>query len=57
MKFKNIVMGMLLGLIIVGVVGVIKVKVVELDNFYVEIIDRVVEILEDESVVLYDIKE
>ena len=57
MKFKNILMGMLLGLIIVGVAGVTKVKAAELDNFYVESTDRVVEILEDESVVLYDTKE
>ncbi|HBG5345079.1 TPA: hypothetical protein KQG29_002469 [Clostridioides difficile] len=57
MKFKNIVMGMLLGLIIVGVAGATKVKAAELDNFYVETTDRVVEILEDESVVLYDTKE
>ncbi|EJA6942098.1 hypothetical protein K9756_12005 [Clostridioides difficile] len=57
MKFKNIAMGMLLGLIIVGVAGATKVKAAELDNFYVETTDRVVEILEDESVVLYDTKE
>ncbi|WP_343095774.1 hypothetical protein, partial [Clostridioides difficile] len=57
MKFKNIVMGIVLGLIIVGVAGATKVKAAELDNFYVETTDRVVEILEDESVVLYDTKE
>ncbi|HBF7899166.1 hypothetical protein KLL36_12185 [Clostridioides difficile] len=57
MKFKNIVMGIVLVLIIVGVAGVTKVKAAELDNFYVETTDRVVEILEDESVVLYDTKE
>ncbi len=33
MKFKNIAMGMLLGLIIVGVAGATKVKAAELDNF------------------------
>ncbi|MEL0667753.1 hypothetical protein VXA62_14245 [Clostridioides difficile] len=57
MKFKNILIGMLLGLIIVGVAGVTKVKAAELDNFYVESTDRVIEVLEDESVVLYDTKE
>lgn len=57
MKFKNIVMGMLLGLIIVGVSGVTKVKAAELDNFYIESTDRVIEVLEDESIVLYDTKE
>ncbi|WP_219716801.1 hypothetical protein, partial [Clostridioides difficile] len=57
MKFKNIVMGIVLGLILVGVAGATKVKAAELDNFYVETTDRVVEILEDESVVLYDTKE
>lgn len=57
MKFKNIVIGIVLGLIIVGVAGATKVKAAELDNFYVETTDRVVEILEDESVVLYDTKE
>ncbi|HBF9900773.1 TPA: hypothetical protein KO440_003976 [Clostridioides difficile] len=57
MKFKNIAMGMLLGLIIVGVAGATKVKAAELDNFYVETTDRVIEVLEDESIVLYDTKE
>lgn len=57
MKFKNILIGMLLGLIIIGVVGAKKVKAAELDNFYVETTDRVIEVLEDESVVLYDTKE
>ncbi|MCC0669267.1 MULTISPECIES: hypothetical protein [unclassified Clostridioides] len=57
MKFKNTVMGMLLGLIIVGVTGVTEVKAAELDNFYVEPTDRVVEVLEDESIILYDTKE
>lgn len=57
MKFKNTVMGMLLGLIIVGVTGVTKVKAAELDNFYVDHTDRIVEVLEDESIVLYDTKE
>ncbi|HBF8123550.1 TPA: hypothetical protein KOY70_003306 [Clostridioides difficile] len=57
MKFKNIVMGIVLVLIIVGVAGVTKVKAAELDNFYIESTDRVIEVLEDESVVLYDTKE
>ncbi|HBF2805559.1 TPA: hypothetical protein KN238_000140 [Clostridioides difficile] len=57
MKFKNIVMGIVLGLIIVGVTGATKVKAAELDNFYVETTDRVVEVLEDESIVLYNTKE
>ncbi|EQG38291.1 TPA: hypothetical protein KRH68_000716 [Clostridioides difficile] len=57
MKFKNIVMGIVLGLILVGVAGATKVKAAELDNFYVETTDRVIEVLEDESVVLYDTKE
>ncbi len=56
-NIKNMIKGMLLGLIIIGVVGVTKVKAAELDNFYVEATDRVVEVLEDESVVLYDTKE
>ncbi|MCE4884020.1 hypothetical protein LW316_10815 [Clostridioides difficile] len=57
MKFKNIVMGIVLGLILVGVAGATKVKAAELDNFYVETTDRVIEVLEDESIVLYDTKE
>ncbi|HGM3507064.1 TPA: hypothetical protein ACKOR7_001638 [Clostridioides difficile] len=57
MKFKNIVMGIVLGLIIVGVAGATKVKAAELDNFYVDYTDRIVEVLEDESIVLYDTKE
>lgn len=56
-NIKNMIKGMLLGLIIIGVVGVTKVKAAELDNFYVESTDRVIEVLEDESVVLYDTKE
>ncbi|HFH0144070.1 TPA: hypothetical protein ACGI7U_003861 [Clostridioides difficile] len=57
MKFKNIVMGIVLGLILVVVAGATKVKAAELDNFYVETTDRVIEVLEDESIVLYDTKE
>ncbi|MBY1968834.1 hypothetical protein KWW45_11575 [Clostridioides difficile] len=56
-NIKNMIKGMLLGLIIIGVVGVTKVKAAELDNFYVEATDRVIEVLEDESIVLYDTKE
>ncbi|MCI9976490.1 hypothetical protein JY742_10195 [Clostridioides difficile] len=56
-NIKNMIKGMLLGLIIIGVVGVTKVKAAELDNFYVESADRVIEVLEDESVILYDTKE
>ncbi|CCL55236.1 hypothetical protein ACKTJW_003156 [Clostridioides difficile] len=56
-NLKSMVIGMLISLIIVGVAGITEVKAAELDNFYVESTDRVVEILEDESVVLYDTKE
>lgn len=56
-NFKNMVIGMLLGLIIAVVVGAKEIKAAELDNFYVETTDRVIEVLEDESVVLYDTKE
>ncbi|HGL4096292.1 TPA: hypothetical protein ACKE3B_002209 [Clostridioides difficile] len=56
-NIKNMIKGMLLGLIVVGVAGATKVKAAELDNFYVETTDRVVEVLEDESIVLYDTKE
>ncbi|MCC0764779.1 hypothetical protein IR151_17435 [Clostridioides sp. ES-S-0006-03] len=56
-NLKSMIIGMLLGLIIIGVVGSIEVKAAELDNFYVETTDRVIEVLEDESVVLYDTKE
>ncbi|NJJ36497.1 hypothetical protein GSQ51_19200 [Clostridioides difficile] len=56
-NIKNMIKGMLLGLIIIGVVGAKEVKADELDNFYVESADRVIEVLEDESVVLYNTKE
>ncbi|EGT4117257.1 hypothetical protein C4071_00505 [Clostridioides difficile] len=56
-NLKSMVIGMSISLIIVGVAGITEVKAAELDNFYVESTDRVVEILEDESVVLYDNKE
>ncbi|MCC0705147.1 hypothetical protein IC213_18990 [Clostridioides sp. ES-S-0049-02] len=55
-NLKSMIIGMLLGLIIIGVIGAIEVKAAELDNFYVETTDRVIEVLEDESVVLYDTK-
>ncbi|MCC0783574.1 hypothetical protein IR152_10875 [Clostridioides sp. ES-S-0108-01] len=56
-NLKSIIIGMLLGLIIAGVVGAKKVEAAELDNFYVETTDSVIEVLEDESVILYDTKE
>ncbi|MCC0705010.1 hypothetical protein IC213_18300 [Clostridioides sp. ES-S-0049-02] len=56
-NLKSMIIGMLLGLIIIGVVGAIEVKAAELDNFYVETPDKVVEVLEDESIILYDTKE
>ncbi|MCC0645425.1 hypothetical protein KGF41_14255 [Clostridioides sp. ZZV14-6150] len=56
-NLKSMIIGMLIGLIIVGVVGVTEVKAAELDNFYVDSTDRIVEVLEDESIVLYDTKE
>ncbi|MDI0267891.1 hypothetical protein QIW52_18015 [Clostridioides difficile] len=55
-NIKSMIIGMLLGLIIIGIVGAKEVKAAELDNFYVETTDRVVEVLEDESIVLYDTK-
>lgn len=56
-NLKSMIIGMLLGLIVIGIVGAKEVKAAELDNFYVETTDRVVEVLEDESIVLYDTKE
>lgn len=56
-NLKSMIMGMLLGLIIIVIVGAKEVKAAELDNFYIETTDRVVEILEDESIILYDTKE
>ncbi|HBG3257174.1 TPA: hypothetical protein KP562_001358 [Clostridioides difficile] len=56
-NLKSMIMGMLLGLIIIGIVGAKEVKAAELDNFYVETTDKVVKVLEDESIVLYDTKE
>ncbi|MER0285308.1 hypothetical protein ABRY17_15495 [Clostridioides difficile] len=56
-NLKSMIIGMLSGLIIVGIVGAKEVKAAELDNFYVEPTDRVVEVLEDESIILYDTKE
>ncbi|MCC0642193.1 hypothetical protein [Clostridioides sp. ES-S-0049-03] len=56
-NIKSMIIGMLLGLIIIGIVGAKEVKAAELDNFYVETTDRVIEVLEDESIVLYDTKE
>ncbi|MCP8338436.1 hypothetical protein NMG03_04915, partial [Clostridioides difficile] len=56
-NLKSMIIGMLLGLIIISIVGAKEVKAAELDNFYVETTDRVIEVLEDESVVLYDTKE
>lgn len=56
-NLKSMIIGMLLGLIIVGMVGAKEVKAAELDNFYVESADRVIEVLENESVILYDTKE
>lgn len=56
-NLKSMIIGMLIGLIIVGVAGVTEVKAAELDNFYVDSTDRVVEVLEDESIILYDTKE
>lgn len=53
-NLKSMIMGIVLGLIIVGVAGATKVKAAELDNFYVEPTDIV---LEDESIILYDTKE
>lgn len=56
-NLKSMIIGMLLGLIIISIVGAKEVKAAELDNFYVETTDRIIEVLEDESVVLYDTKE
>ncbi len=56
-NIKSMITGMLLGLIVIGIVGAKEVKAAELDNFYVESTDRVIEVLEDESIILYDTKE
>lgn len=55
-NLKSMIIGMLIGLIIVGIAEVTEVKAAELDNFYIESTDRIVEVLEDESIVLYDTK-
>lgn len=56
-NLKSMIIAMFLGLIIVVVAGATKVKAAELDNFYIESTDRIIEVLEDESIILYDIKE